>query len=76
MQETRQNGKTCPWARESKLMLQKWGSREGKKARAPSITGFWTHHKDAGMHSRRGGGHDKTKRKVRVRSNGTLPTGY
>ena len=28
MQETRQNGKTCPWARESKLMLQKWGSRD------------------------------------------------
>ena len=64
------------WATSLHFQGQKWGRRDGKKARAPSLTGFRTHHKDAGMHSRRGGGHDKMKMKIRFRSNGTLPTGY
>lgn len=54
--------------------------REGKKveeaARAPSSIGFWTHPKDSGMRGSREGGHDKTKMKIRSRSDGIMPTSY
>ena len=54
--------------------------REGKKveeaSRAPSLIGFWTHPKDSGMRGSREGGHDKTKMKIKSRSNGIMPTSY
>lgn len=63
-----------------KFDVAAWFPGEGKKveepATPPSLIDFWKQPKDSGMCSSRGGGHGRKKMKVRLRSNGIMPTNY